>query len=45
MKDRIMNGANLLESHVFQFDFLNDDFSKLPKDYKRLLTILKNEKN
>ena len=31
MKDRIMNGANLLESHVFQFDFLNDDFSKLPK--------------
>ena len=31
MKDRIHNGANLLESHVFQFDFLNDDFSKLPK--------------
>ena len=32
MKDRIQNGANLLESHVFQFDFLNDDFSKLPKE-------------
>jgi len=24
MKQRIQNGANLLESHVFQFDFLND---------------------
>ncbi len=31
MKERIRNGANLLESHLFQFDFLNDDFSKLPK--------------
>ena len=31
MKDRIKNGANLLEEHVFQFDFLNDDFDKLPK--------------
>ncbi len=31
MKDRIKNGANLLEDHVFQFDFLNDDFNKLPK--------------
>lgn len=31
MKDRILNGANLLEGNVFQFDFLNDDFSKLPK--------------
>ena len=30
MKDRIKNGANLLEDHVFQFDFLNDDFTKLP---------------
>ena len=30
MKDRIKNGANLLEDHVFQFDFLNDDFNKLP---------------
>jgi len=24
MKQRIQNGANLLENHVFQFDFLND---------------------
>lgn len=31
MRDRIKNGANLLEDHVFQFDFLNDDFSTLPK--------------
>ena len=40
MKDRIKNGANLLESHVFQFDFLNDEFDcgKLPTD---LLAILK----
>lgn len=39
MKDRIKNGANLLEDHVFQFDFLNDDFSKLPK---ALLDIINN---
>ena len=25
------NGANLLKDHVFQFDFLNDDFTKLPQ--------------
>ena len=24
MKQRIQNGANLLENHIFQFDFLND---------------------
>lgn len=29
MHDRINNGANLLHEHVFQFDFLNDEF--LPK--------------
>ena len=29
--ERIEKGANLLKKHVFQFDFLNDDFSKLPK--------------
>jgi hypothetical protein len=40
MKDRIKNGANLLESHVFQMDFLNDNFEdKCPKD---LLEIIKN---
>jgi len=37
MKDRIENGANLLEDHVFQFDFLNDDFSKLPAGLQKIL--------
>lgn len=30
MHERIAHGANLLKNHVFQFDFLNDDFTKLP---------------
>jgi hypothetical protein len=37
MHDRIKNGANLLEKHIFQFDFLNDDFSKLPKDLQNII--------
>jgi len=37
MKDRIRNGANLLEDHVFQFDFLNDDFTKLPKPLQDII--------
>jgi len=37
MFDRINHGANLLESHVFQFDFLNDDFSKLPEGLQDIL--------
>ncbi|MCL2072891.1 MAG: hypothetical protein FWH18_03140 [Marinilabiliaceae bacterium] len=37
MKNRIKNGANLLESHVFQFDFLNDDFSQLPKSLQDII--------
>ncbi len=37
MHDRIKNGANLLEDHVFQFDFLNDDFSKLPKPLQDII--------
>jgi hypothetical protein len=37
MKDRIKNGANLLEDHVFQFDFLNDDFSNLPKPLQEII--------
>ncbi len=37
MKDRIQNGTNLLESHVFQFDFLNDDFKKLPKSLQEII--------
>lgn len=42
MKDRVKNGANLLASHIFQMDFLNDSFEdKCPKG---LLDILKDEK-
>ena len=37
MHDRIDNGANLLKDHVFQFDFLNDDFDKLPKGLKDII--------
>ena len=37
MKDRIKNGANLLESHVFQFDFLNDEFTKLPDGLQEII--------
>ncbi len=37
MHDRIDNGANLLKKHVFQFDFLNDDFSKLPQDLQNII--------
>ncbi|MBA4239809.1 MAG: hypothetical protein C0448_03730 [Sphingobacteriaceae bacterium] len=35
--DRIKNGANLLDDHVFQFDFLNDDFTKLPKSLQDII--------
>ena len=28
---------NLLESHVFQFDFLNDDFAKLPQNLRDII--------
>ncbi len=35
--ERIQHGANLLESHVFQFDFLNDDFSKLPQSLQDII--------
>ena len=37
MRDRIDNGANLLHEHVFQFDFLNDDFEKLPADLQKII--------
>ena len=37
MEDRIKNGANILEDHVFQFDFLNDDFSRLPKPLQDII--------
>ncbi len=34
MHDRIQNGANLVTDHVFQFDFLNDDFIPVSKGGK-----------
>lgn len=37
MHERIQHGANLLKSHVFQFDFLNDDFSKLPQELQNII--------
>ena len=37
MKDRIEHGANLLPKQVFQFDFLNDDFTKLPKALQSII--------
>ncbi|WJI93558.1 hypothetical protein QAD57_04555 [Helicobacter pylori] len=37
VKERIKNGAKLLENHVFQFDFLNDDFNKAPKSLQEIL--------
>lgn len=37
MKERIKNGANLLESHIFQFDFLNDEFSMLPQGLQDII--------
>ena len=37
MHERINNGAKLLDHHVFQFDFLNDDFSKLPGELQEII--------
>jgi hypothetical protein len=42
--DRIEHGAILLENHVFQFDFLNDDFSKLPQGLQDILNDEKKRK-
>jgi len=44
MYDRIKNGANLLDDHVFQFDFLNDDLAIYLDHYRKLLTTLKTKK-
>ena len=37
MHDRIDNGATLLKGHVFQFNFLNDDFDKLPEGLRDII--------
>ena len=38
MHERIDHGANLLRNHVFQFDFLNDDFTKLPQSLQDIIS-------
>jgi hypothetical protein len=35
--ERIDHGANLLKNHVFQFDFLNDNFTKLPQSLQDII--------
>jgi len=37
MHERIDQGANLLKNHVFQFDFLNDEFNKLPQSLQDII--------
>jgi len=37
MMDRIANGWSMAENHVFQFDFLNDDFSKCPEELQEIV--------
>lgn len=44
MHQRINNGANLLHDQVFQFDFLNDDFDKLPKSLQEIISDPKKRK-
>jgi hypothetical protein len=44
MHDRITHGANLLPNHVFQFDFLNDDFTKLPQPLQDIINDKKKRK-
>ncbi len=37
MRERTRNGANLLDSHIFKFDFLNDSFDNLPDDLRDII--------
>ena len=37
MNEKANGAANLLDEHVFQFDFLNDSFDKLPKGLKAIV--------
>ena len=37
MIDRIANGWAMAENHVFQMDFLNDDFTKCPEELQEIL--------
>ena len=42
--ERIDQGANLLKSHVFQFDFLNNGFDKLPIGLQEIINDEKKRK-
>ncbi|TXJ40780.1 hypothetical protein [Brachyspira aalborgi] len=37
MLARLRSGAGMFRNHIFKFDFLNDDFSKLPKELKKVI--------
>ena len=37
MHERIDHGANLLKNQIFQFDFLNDDFTELPQSLQDII--------
>ena len=37
MRERIRNGAALLDSHVFRFDFLNGSFEDLPDGLRKIV--------
>ena len=37
MLARLRSGAGMFRNHIFKFDFLNDDFSKLPKELKNII--------
>ena len=44
MIDRVNNGWNMFENHIFQFDFLNDDFDKLPEELREIVNDEKKRK-
>lgn len=44
MHERIKNGAQLFKNHVFQFDFLNDDFTKLPQELQEIINDVEKRK-
>ena len=37
MHDLAANGAELLDAHIFRFDFLNDDFRQLPTELRDIV--------
>ena len=37
MTDRVNNGWSMPENHIFQFDFLNDEFDKCPEELQQII--------